>query len=239
MDYKTYYEEMEAEDNRPSRKPKYTTDHNKAHMPGIDGLNWLRVWIGDLLTVLSFFACLLAGGATFLDTLLDRQFSLSLPWFTTVVGAMIFLGCDAMFMESALKAKESFDEKKFAQMFGWIALFVPLAIVVVQTSWAWLIQTGDNIATSAALAQLGVSPFAYYGERAFLLAIVGVTSALAAKRVIFRLAEWAVVKVNQSTVMAPRQTARPQSNTTRRGRPPKNVKNARRTKTGTKIGVAA
>ena len=113
-------------------------------------------------------------------------------------------------------------------------LFLPLAIVVIQTAWAWMIQTGDNVTTTAALAQLGVSPFAYYGERAFLIALVGVTSALAAKQVIFHMAEWAVVKVNQSTVMAPRQTGEK-----RRGRPPKNVKNARRTKTGTKIGVAA
>ena len=94
-------------------------------MPGIDGLNWLRVWTGDLLTVLAFFACLLAGGAMFLDTLLSRQFSLTLPWFTTVVGALIFLGCDAMFMESALKAKESYDAKKYANMVGWQSSFSP------------------------------------------------------------------------------------------------------------------
>jgi 2,3-bisphosphoglycerate-independent phosphoglycerate mutase len=99
-----------------------------------------------------------------------------------------------------------------------------------------MIQTGDHISTTAALAQLGVSPFAYYGERAFLLAIVGVTSALAAKVVIFRLAEWAVTRVNQSAVMAPRKTRQTRNRTATNSTPKRRT---RKTRTGTRIGIAS
>jgi hypothetical protein len=133
-------------------------------------------WIEELLNTLNGIALMLGAGIAVTDLLISGALSRLSIWFVFTWAISQAVGIEVQLLGSFARARQAQRTGSTGAMIGWLLLGLVLLGATVIAGYTYALVRAENISTEAALAQLGISNFAFLGIRAVLAAgLVGLS----------------------------------------------------------------
>jgi hypothetical protein len=137
---------------------------------GLGVLTTVIHWIEELLNTTNGLILMAGAGIAVVDLLTDGALAKTLPWVVFVWAISQAVGIEVQLLGSFARARQSQRDGAFSAMAGWLLLGIILLAVAVLAGYTYSLVRVQGITTEAALAELGISNFAFLGPRACLAA---------------------------------------------------------------------
>lgn len=161
-------------------------------MPGLQGLAHAFEWVEAMFSIIAgpmtVASGLIAPIGLFLGVDLLHQAWLAVPWALAMAS-----GLDIWLAVAAVWLVEAAGRGRWRAVFGWGLLVSVLAAIGFQANWVVMYASANGISDAQALAQIGVSSSAWTLERAAMVPILVIISAVM-RRFLSKQSEPAIVE---------------------------------------------
>lgn len=150
--------------------PTHRHDHDAATLWGLGVLATVLHWFEEFLNTINGLALMLGAGIAVTDLLTDGQLSRLSDGFIYTWAISQALGIEVQLLSAFARARRAQRTGATGAMIGWLFLGVILLLVTFLAGYVYSLVRTEHISTDVALAQLGISTFAFLGVRALLAA---------------------------------------------------------------------
>ena len=150
--------------------PTHRHHHEGERLWGLGLLAAILSWFEEFLNTINGLALMIGAGIAVTDLLTDGQLSRLSDAFVYAWAVSQALGIEVQLLSAFARARQAQRTGATGAMIGWLFLGVILLLVTFLAGYVYSLVRTEHISTDLALAQLGISTFAFLGVRALLAA---------------------------------------------------------------------
>lgn len=144
------------------------SDSTRPRLWGLGALALALHWVEELLSLVNGPVLMVGAAIALVDLLTDGALTVAVPVLLFTWAISQALGIDTQLLGCFARARDAQRDRAWWAVVGWLVLGLLLGYFGWQAGYVFAVQQAEHISEARALAQLGLPPAIWLGERAAL-----------------------------------------------------------------------